>query len=129
MDPDVDRVPDADVDLLLQRALTAPRHSEDRVVRAALEAHRDELRPAALTWRRPLAAAAILLILAVLAGAIFRGARPPASPTVVRGLVTNDGAVVIIRAPGQPTTFIGPGGAPPNLPPGAGSIVLLGEPR
>ncbi|MGE5359689.1 MAG: hypothetical protein ACM3NQ_11790 [Bacteroidales bacterium] len=129
MDPDVDREPGAGLDLLLQRTLTAPRDSENRVVTAALSSDRPRPRSRlpAVTSRRSLAAAAIVLLLVVVAGAIFRGARPPASPAVVRGLVTNDGAVVIIRAPGQPTTFIGPGGAPANLPPGAGSIVLMGE--
>lgn len=126
MDSHGDARRNSDVDDRVRRALTAPPHVAPRVVAAALRGDsRPQGRVAHLSPRALIGAAAVSLVAIVTAGLLWW--RVPAPVPSARGLMTNEGDIIVIKMADRPITLIGPGADTSTTPPGTASIVLLGE--
>ena len=116
----------AALDDRLRSALDAPPHVVARVMATAL---RGGTRPARRLFRLPrlaFAAAAGVVLLAVVVGvSMWPRPRPPLADG--RGVITNEGDIIVIKMANRPITLISPAAAASPTPSGTMSIVLLGE--
>jgi len=117
---------DPALDAMVRSALEAPPHVASRVVTRALRADTRGRRRAPGVPRRAVAAAVgLLLVAAVVVGLMWPRTHP--SLPAARAAITNEGDIMIIKAPDRPITLIAPGAMTSSVPPGTMSIVLLGE--
>jgi hypothetical protein len=124
------------LDARVRSALEAPPHVVSRVVATARGAG-TRVRPRILGLpRRAFAAAvSVLLVAGAVVGLMWSRAYAPvweshlrvARGAAPRGLVTNEGDIIVIKMADRPITLIDPAAAMSPAPPGTMSIVLLGE--
>ncbi len=116
----------AALDARVRGALEAPPHVVSRVVATALRPETGTRRRVLGLPPRALAAAASVLVAGVvLAALLWPWTNAPLSGP--RGMMTNEGEIIVIKMADRPITLIAPNAMTSPVPPGTMSIVLLGE--